>query len=183
MSIAKFDEWRLPSGTIPQTMVQFVPVQSTPVSSTSDGTLVNLSTNNSVGYGSLPQFNTGLLVGSTSFTPLYNNSIIMLHTSHISMNEKSNVSDDFRLSAFADQTLLGWRSSGVPYWHFASNLNAAHFNLHLMFNSWGTDTRTITVRADSGGGFGDFYHFNGRYTNSSSIVPPVQWYLMEFYQG
>jgi hypothetical protein len=181
MSIAKFDEWKLPSGTVPQTLVQFVPVQSTPISSTSDGTLVNLY---SGGYNSPPISTSGVLVGSTSFTPLYNNSIIMLHTSHISMNEKSNVADDFRLSAFADQTLLGWRSSGVPYFHFSGNLNAAHFNLHLMFNSWGAAVgRTITVRADSGGGSGDYYHFNGRYTNSSSIVPPVQWYLMEFYQG
>jgi len=184
MSTLKADTWQQISGFVPQTLVQFVPVSSNPISSVSQSSLVNIGYQAGGfgydGYDYTPSYNTGVTVGSVAFTPKYNNSTIMLHTSHMSMSEKSNIADDFRISAFADRALLGWRSSGVAYSAFAGNLNAAHFNLHLVFNSWGITTKTIQIRVDASGSSSASYTFNGKYYNASAVTPPVQWYLMEF---
>lgn len=184
MSTLKVDKWQQTSGFVPQTLVQFVPVSSNPISSVSASSLVNIGFQAGgfgfEGYDKEPAYNTGVTVGSVAFTPKYPNSTIMLHTSHIAMSEKSNVADDFRISAFADRSILGWRSSGVGYSSFAGNLNAAHFNLHLVFTSWGLTTKTIELRVDSSGSSSTAYHFNGKYTNASAVTPPIQWYLMEF---
>ena len=184
MSTLKADKWQQVSGFVPQTLVQFVPVSSNPISSVSTSSLVNISYQvGGFGYDGFeydPVYNTGVTIGSVAFTPKYNNSTIMLHTSHMAMSEKSNVADDFRISAFADRALLGWRGSALSYSSFAGNLNAAHFNLHLVFNSWGTTTKTIQLRVDVSGSSGAYYTFNGKYTNASAVTPPVQWYLMEF---
>jgi hypothetical protein len=182
MSTFKADQWQQTSGFVPQTIVQFVPVSSTAISSASQGTLVNIA-NGAGGYGyagydSEPWYNTGALIGQVAFTPKYSNSTIILQTSHMAMNEKSNVADDFRISAFADRSLLGWRSSGVPYSNFAGNLNAAHFHLHLAFTSWGLTTKTIQLRVDISGSNSAYYHFNGKY-QAGGVIPPIQWYLME----
>ena len=184
MSTLKADKWQQVSGFVPQTLVQFVPVSSNPISSVSTSSLVNIGYQvggfGYEGYGQDPVYNTGVTIGSVAFTPKYANSTIMLHTSHIGMSEKSNIADDFRISAFADRSILGWRSSGLAYATFAGNLNAAHFNLHLVFTSWGLTTKTIQLRVDSSGSSSASYAFNGKYTNASAVTPPIQWYLMEF---
>jgi hypothetical protein len=184
MSTLKADKWQQISGFVPQTLVQFVPVSSNPISSVSQSSLVNIGYQAGgfgyEGYAYEPVYNTGVTIGSVAFTPKYNNSTIILHTSHMAMSEKANIADDFRISAFADRSILGWRGSALGYSSFAGNLNAAHFHLHLVFTSWGTTTKTIQLRVDSSGSSQASYTFNGKYNNASAVTPPVQWYLMEF---
>lgn len=118
-----------------------VQVQSVTVNTVLSGTL-GASTN--------PAYNSGTSYTTLSFTPVFSSSKLWLTTSPICIEETSNIQDDFWLAAFYDTTRIACCSGSPSYVHFATNLNVGWYSLNVLFNSWGTSTKTIDFRIGAG---------------------------------
>jgi hypothetical protein len=102
-------------------------------------------------FDNLPSSTGGVQLLTTSFTPRFSNSRILIETSNIPMSESSNNTNQFRIFAHAGSTLLGWSMSGIWNGNFSGSLatNLSGQYLHVLANSWGTDTRTIRLAVDA----------------------------------
>ena len=158
-SIGIFDKMQNTSGVMYNNILQVATASSNAISTITDSTTVALGT---ASFGSAPVSTEGIQLLTLTFQPKYASSKILLFTSSLDVRETSNVSDEARLSAFAGSTLLGWRTS---YFNPSIANNFAYgFHLHCMANAWGTDSRTVQLRINQGGG-GSNYQFNNRYTS------------------
>jgi hypothetical protein len=159
-SIGIFDKMQNTSSVTYNNILQVVTASSNAISTVTDSTTVALGT---AVMTSAPVSTEGIQLLTLTFQPKYASSKILLFTSSLDVRETSNVADEARLSAFAGSTLLGWRTS---YFNPSMGNNFAFgFHLHCMANAWGTDSRTVQLRINMGGG-GSNYQFNNRYTSS-----------------
>jgi len=158
-SIGIFDKMQNTSSVTYNNILQVATVSSNAISTVTNSTSVALGT---ASFGLAPVSTEGIQLLTLSFQPKYSTSKILLYTSSLDVRETSNVADEARLSAFAGSTLLGWRTS---YFNpsIANNFNYG-FHLHCMANAWGTDSRTVQLRINMGGG-GSNYEFNNRYAS------------------
>ena len=128
-----------------------------------------VTTNNrlagTLGASTNPIYNSGTSYVTLSFTPKMASSKLWLTTSPVMIEELSNSGDDFWLAAFYDTTRIGCVSGSAFYTHFSGNLNVGWYGLNVIFNSWGTSTKTIDFRVGGGGGGGANMYIN--YGNSS----------------
>lgn len=180
MSTMKLDRWTSTSnGSAVQTLVQLNTYSTTLISSYEGLSAYNLNEDGTTpSYDIPPVYNRGIHLTSFTFTPKYTNSRIFLETSLITAHETSNVSDDIRFFVVdgAGQ-LISW-TRGSPSYYFNAGWNSSVFSLIGEFASWGTEAKTLKLKADTSGG-SPSYFFNGRY-NSGYVVPPFYVTIMEY---
>ena len=161
-SIGIFDKMQRTDGSTYNNVLQVASTQSNAISTTLGTT--NLG---SMDYTIAPRSTDGTSLLTLTFQPKFSTSKIMVLTSSFDISESSNGGDDYRLAAFAGSTLLGWRSSGISAYSAAGSLNFTYgFHLHVLANSWGTDSRTVELRVSATGGSTSIYQFNNRYSSS-----------------
>lgn len=171
MSTLKLDNWTgLADTSAVKTMVQFAPYRATLHSSYDGGGYISLGTN--ADYNTLPNPTTGIPLYSFPFKPKYSDSILVLETSMLCVQESSNVSDDYRLYAVdGENNLLCWARASSTHQSFRVALNGAVFGLRGTFGSWGTTNRLVTIRIDTSGSSSSVYAFNPKYQNSWTRSP------------
>ena len=118
----------IPSGT---------PIQYFSTTFTGIGT----SSGGGVGTGAGTQLYSG------SFSPLRSDSKILIQVSDVCISEESNNGDWGWLAAWRDGNLLASTSGSALSTRFAGNLNVVHKTFNHTFNSWGTTSATILIRA------------------------------------
>jgi len=166
-SVGIFEKMQLSDGSVYNNVLQVKSTESSAISTN----MGNIALGAGAGSGSAPTSDQGTQLLTITFQPLYSTSKILLYTSSFDVGETSNVSDDYRIAAFANTTLLGWRSSGFSANAAIGALNFSYgFHLHLMANSWGTDSRTVQLRF-SASGSSTAYTFNNRYSSSYAVAP------------
>lgn len=129
---------------------------------------VNTQLSGTLGASTDPAYNSGTSYTTMSFTPKSSLSKLWLTTSPISIEEQSNNGDDFWLAAFYDTTRIACVSGSPLYSHYSGNLNMGFYALNVLFNSWGTTTKTIDFRVGGGGGGGAGMYVNYTYSAMSS---------------
>ena len=130
-------------------------------------TTVNTQLSGTLGASTDPAYNSGYSYVTMSFTPKSALSKLWITTSPISIEETSNIQDDFWLAAFYDTTRIACVSGTPVYSHFSSNLNLGFYALNVVFNSWGTSTKTVDFRIGAGN-TGTNMYVNYSYNGMSS---------------
>lgn len=129
---------------------------------------VNTQLSGTLGASTDPAYNSGTSYTTLSFTPKSALSKLWLTTSPLMIEETSNIGDDFWLAAFYDTTRIACVSGSPYYTHFSSNLNVGFYALNVLFNSWGTSTKTVDFRVGGAGGGGGSMYINNSYNGMAS---------------
>jgi len=103
--------------------------------------------------GAAPTSTSGTQFHSFTFTPLRSDSTILLISSNICIAETANNNDVLWMAAFAGTSLITAQSAPCAYYHFGS-YNATWVNLCGSIASWGTSSRTISIRGGAGNSSG-----------------------------
>lgn len=176
-SFAVVDKFQTTAGATYNNVVQ---VQTQSVTWAANG-YNSVSLGSSSGWGSAPTSTTGAELMSFAFQPKFATSKLYLQTSSMNVSESSNVADAFRMSAFGGTTLLGWNQFAPGHWAWNGGYNNTMGGSRLSFvcDSWGTDSRTVSIRLDSSGSAGAYYYFNYSYGGTSWTMSPFHVTIME----
>ena len=131
--------------------------------------------------GAAPTSTSGTQFHSFTFTPLRSDSTIHLISSNICIAETSNNNDVLWMAAFAGTSLITAQSSPCAYYHFGGNYNATWVNLCGSIASWGTSSRTISIRGGAGNASGNNIGINidDVYISQTVGVRDVNFRMME----
>lgn len=92
----------------------------------------------------------GVLYTSFNVTPKSSTSKLLLLSTAFNVGETSNLHDVMFASASYDSTLIGTVMNYTGANHWLSNLDTTFISFNHMFNSWGTTTKAINIRAGLG---------------------------------
>jgi len=154
------------------------------VSSGSSAVNTNMGVNVS---NPLPNHNEGMTAGTQAFTPKYANSKILVQTNNIFMCETANVSDHAHLW-LQDNTANAVLSHFAMYATINSSGDGLHGGimcLNHVFDSWGTDARTLEFRIGHDGGQSNNFRWNPYYNSgarNSTETGQFHWTLTEIAQ-
>lgn len=171
-STMRFDKWENTVGQPYGTILQVVSSETTTMLS---GTL---------GSSANPTSTDGTLFHSFTFTPKFANSKLLIQSSNVYMGETSNIGDEFYLAAYYDTTRVALSAGGNSANSFSGSLNIGIHSLNHVFNSWGTSTKTISIRVGSASNSGGSMYVNQNvsYNMFNSAARIVSFTVMEIAQ-
>jgi hypothetical protein len=156
-------------------------VNSSTTSSVQASNAVNVGGTN----GAAPSSTSGTQYHSFSFTPLRSDSTIIMNSTNLAVSEAWNFSDVLWAAAFAGTSLIIASSCPVGYYAWGS-YNSTFVNLCGSIASWGTSSRTISIRYGSGGygssgnnGYGIGINNDYYYNSQATGVNTVNFVMME----
>lgn len=176
-SVAKVDKFQTVSGTTYNNVVN-VSTYSTYLSNVG---FSNVSLGTSGAWNTNPTSTSGIELLSFNYQPKFSNSKLLIQSSTFNISESSNVADAFRVSCFGGTTFLGFNYFS-PYnsaFNGGYGTTMGGSRVFLVADSWGTDSRTFSVRVESSGSTGSYYYINYSYGGTAWQQSPLSLTITE----